>query len=77
MKDVRTVLVDVDPFDALGVDVAGDVWALVDDEDSLALPARFVGKNSAVYQVILQQLSCLPYTVISRLLWPRLLSQRI
>ena len=48
MKDVRTVLVDVDPFDALGVDVAGDVRALVDDEDSLALLARFVGKNSAV-----------------------------
>ena len=74
---MRTVPVDVDALNALSINVAGDMWALIDDEDSLALPARFVGKNSAVYQVILQQLSCLPYTVISRLLWPRLLSQRI
>lgn len=48
MKDVRAVLVGVDPFDALGADVADDVRALVNDEDGFALFLSFVGKNGVV-----------------------------
>ena len=41
------VLVDVDALDPLGVDVAGDVVAAVDDENGLAGLARGVGEDGS------------------------------
>lgn len=47
VEDVGSVAVDVDALDLLGVDVAGDVVAAVDDEDGLAGPARGVGEHGS------------------------------
>ena len=47
VEDVRTVLVHVDAVDLLGVDVARDVLALVDDQAALARLLRLVGKHRA------------------------------
>ena len=47
MEDVGAVAVDLDALDVLGVDVAGDVVAAVDDQDRLAGALGGVGKDGA------------------------------
>lgn len=44
---MRAVLVDVDALGLLGVDVAGDVIASVDDKAALADTVRLVGEHGA------------------------------
>lgn len=46
VEDVRAVTVDLDALDVLGVDVAGDVVAAVDDQDRLAGALGGVGKSA-------------------------------
>ena len=46
VEDVRSVAVDLDALDVLGVDVAGDVVAAVDDQDRLAGALGGVGKSA-------------------------------
>ena len=43
---MRSVAVDLDALDVLGVDVAGDVVAAVDDQDRLAGALGGVGKSA-------------------------------
>ena len=45
VEDVRAVAVDLDTLDVLGVDVAGDVVAAVDDQDRLAGTLGGIGKD--------------------------------
>ena len=45
VEDVRAVAVDLDALDVLGVDVAGDVAAAVDDQDRLAGALGGIGKD--------------------------------
>ena len=47
VEDVRAVAVDLDALDVLGVDVAGDVVAAVDDQDRLAGAPGGIGKDGA------------------------------
>ena len=47
VEDMRAVAVDLDALDVLGVDVAGDVVAAVDDQDRLAGALGGVGKDGA------------------------------
>ena len=47
VEDVRAVAVDLDALDVLGVDVAGDVVAAVDDQDRLAGALGGIGKDGA------------------------------
>ena len=47
VEDVGAILVDVDAIDLLGVDVACDVIAVVDDEDGLTGPLGGVGEHGA------------------------------
>lgn len=47
VEDVGAVAVDLDALDVLGVDVAGDVVAAVDDQDRLAGALGGVGKDGA------------------------------
>ena len=47
VEDVGAVAMNVDALHLLGVDVAGDVVATVNDEDGLARLARGVGENGA------------------------------
>ena len=47
VEDVGAVAVDLDALDVLGVDVAGDVVAAVDDQDRLAGAPGGVGKDGA------------------------------
>lgn len=47
VEDVRAVAVHLDALDRLGVDVSGDVGALVDDEHALALLTGFVREHRA------------------------------
>lgn len=44
---MRAVAVDLNALDVLGVDVAGDVVAAVDDQDRLAGALGGVGKDGA------------------------------
>ena len=58
MENMGAVLVDVDALDVLGIDVAGDVRALVDDQHAFAVRLCLVGKNRTVqpgtdYQIII------------------------
>ena len=47
VEDVRAVAVDLDALDVLGVDVAGDVVAAVDDQDRLAGAPGGIGEDGA------------------------------
>ena len=47
VEDMRAVAVDLDALDVLGVDVAGDVVAAVDDQDRLAGALGGIGKDRA------------------------------
>ena len=47
VEDVRAVAVDLDALDVLGVDVAGDVVAAVDDQDRLAGALGGIGEDGA------------------------------
>ena len=47
VEDVRAVAVDLDALDVLGVDVAGDMVAAVDDQDRLASALGGIGKDGA------------------------------
>ena len=47
VEDVRAVAVDLDALDVLGVDVAGDVIAAVDNQDRLAGALGGIGKDGA------------------------------
>lgn len=47
VEDMRTVAVDLDALDVLGIDVAGDVVAAVDDQDRLAGALGGVGEDGA------------------------------
>lgn len=47
VEDVRAVAVDLDALDVLGVDVAGDVVAAVDDQGRLAGALGGIGKDGA------------------------------
>ena len=47
VEDVRAVAVDLDALDVLGVDVAGDVVAAIDDQDRLAGAPGGVGEDGA------------------------------
>ena len=44
---MRAVAVDLDALDVLGVDVAGDVIASIDDQDRLAGALGGIGKDRA------------------------------
>ena len=44
---MRAVAVDLDALDVLGVDVAGDVVAAVDDQDRLAGAPGDIGEDRA------------------------------
>ena len=45
MEDVGTILMDVDAFDILAIDIAAQVWALVYDEAFFALLLGLVGEG--------------------------------
>ena len=47
VEDMRTVAVDLDALDVLGIDVAGDVIAAIDDQDRLAGALGGVGEDGA------------------------------
>lgn len=47
VEDVGTVAVDLDALDVLGIDVAGNVIAAVDDQDRLAGALSSIGKDGA------------------------------
>ena len=47
VEDVRAVAVDLDALDVLGVDVAGNVVAAIDDQDRLAGALCGIGKDGA------------------------------
>ena len=47
VEDVGTVLVDVDPLNILGVDIARDVVASIDDEHRLPSLLRGIGEHGA------------------------------
>ena len=47
VEDMRAVAVDLDALDVLGVDVAGDVIAAIDDQDRLAGAFSGIGKDGA------------------------------
>lgn len=47
VEDVRAVAVDLDALDVLGVDVAGNVVAAIDDQDRLAGALGGIGKDGA------------------------------
>ena len=47
VENMRAVTVDLDALDVLGVDVAGDVIAAIDDEDRLASALGGIGKDGA------------------------------
>ena len=47
MEDVCAVLMDIDPLDALGIRVAGDVIAPVDNQTFLPAGGRFVREYGA------------------------------
>lgn len=47
VEDVGAVTVDLDALDVLGIDIAGDVVAAVDDQDRLAGTLGGVGKDGA------------------------------
>lgn len=47
VEDMRAVAVDLDALDVLGVDVAGDVIAAIDDQDRLAGALGGVGEDGA------------------------------
>ena len=44
---MRAVAVDLDALDVLGVDIAGDVIAAIDDQDRLAGALCGIGKDRA------------------------------
>lgn len=46
VENVRAVLVDVDALHILGIDISGNVRALVNDKNILAGFFRFVGEDS-------------------------------
>lgn len=48
MEDMRAVAVHIDALDGLGVGVAADVGAAVNDQAMLACPAGLLGKDGAV-----------------------------
>ena len=63
VEDVGAILVDVDTVDLLGIDIAGDMIALVDDEALLARLLGFVrehgaGKAGADDEVIVLRHGC-------------------
>ena len=65
VEDMGAVLVDVDAVDLLGIDIAGDMIALVDDEALLACLLCFVrehgtGETSADDEVIVLRHGCAP-----------------
>lgn len=47
VEDMRTVAVDLDALDFLGIDVAGDVIAAIDDQDRPAGALGGIGKDGA------------------------------
>ena len=47
MEDVGTILMYVDAFDILAIDIAAQVWALVYDEAFFALLLGLVGEGCA------------------------------
>ena len=47
MEDVGTILMDVDAFDILAIDIAAQMWAFVYDEAFLALFPGLMGESSA------------------------------
>lgn len=47
VEDMCAVAVDLDALDVLGVDVAGDVVAPIDDQDRLAGALGGIGKDGA------------------------------
>ena len=48
MENMGAVLVDIDAFDVLSIDIPGNIRALVHNEDTLAVCLCLVGKNCAV-----------------------------
>ena len=58
MEDVRTVFVDMDALNALGVDVARNVGALIHDQHGFAVGLGLMGEDGTVqagadYQIII------------------------
>ena len=47
MEDVGTILMDVDAFDILAIDIAAQVWTFVYDEAFLALFPGLVSESGA------------------------------
>ena len=58
VEDVRTVFVDMDTLNALGVDIARNVGALIHDQHGFAVGFGFMGEDGTVqtgadYQIII------------------------
>ena len=76
VEDMRAVAVDLDALDVLGVDVAGDVVAAVDDQDRLAGAPGGVGEYGAREagtddEVIVLGHGCAPFDFIWEGLWTK------
>ena len=68
VENMGTVDVDVDALDLLGVDIAGDVGPLVDDQDLFAGLQSLPGADRAVKtraddQIIILRHKCAPYYI--------------
>jgi hypothetical protein len=48
MEDMCPVLMHIDALDVLTIDVAAEVWTLVDDQAPLALAVGFIGVRATI-----------------------------
>ena len=65
MEDVRTILMDVDTLDVLGINVARNVGALIHDQHGFAVGLGFMGEDGTVqtgadYQIIIFHTTSVP-----------------
>ena len=65
MEDVRTILMDVDTLDVLGINVARNVGALIHDQHGFAVRLGLMGEDGTVqtgadYQIIIFHITGVP-----------------
>ena len=65
VEDVRTILMDVDTLDVLGVDIARNVGALIHDQHGFAVGLGLMGEDGTVqagadYQIIIFHITGVP-----------------
>ena len=65
VEDVRTILMDVDTLDVLGINVARNVGALIHDQHGFAVDLGLMGEDGTVqtgadYQIIIFHITCVP-----------------